>query len=131
MKQNFDHIRTSIIRRYRRQIIFGLHLSLFVFWFAVLGWWVITREPVPGDMQHMWLMAAWFAAVIAHGFIVRVANARDREIESAWERMYGEVSPSADKPKHSLVEEDDLVPLSYESGRVQDVDFMEKPKQHG
>jgi TRAP-type uncharacterized transport system fused permease subunit len=116
MLPTYDEIRKLIERRYRRWVIFALHLSIFVFWFAVLGWWVITREPVPGDMQNLWIMAAWFAALIAHGFIVYMSNARDREIERAWERYGGKHKREMDDYPVYLSDDGELVDWTDEPG---------------
>src|SRR5688572_17167572 len=128
MSPTYDDIRKLIERRFRRQVLFGLHLSAFLFLSVVLGWWVLTREPVPGDMQHMWLIAAWFAVIVAHGFIVRMANARDREIEAMWSGVYGVVS--SEKQKFGL-DEDRYVYLFEDGEWIGDIEATEKPKQRG
>lgn len=92
MNPDFQTIRKLIERRYRRRIVFGLHLTIFTCVVGVTAWWMLTHQVYQADLKNLWYLVGWTVILFLHWLIYTLINMRDREIESAWERVYGKSS---------------------------------------
>lgn len=124
MTPTFNDIRKQVERRYRRQVIFGLHLTLFIAVCAYLGCWLLTHELYFRDAQHLWIMAMWFVFLAAHWFVMRLGNTRDREIQQAWERYGFNYKPEFETYPAYLSGDDEVVEWQPEDS------MFEKAKRH-
>src|SRR6266496_2636728 len=100
MNPDFLEIRTLIERRYRRRIRFAAHFTIFVVAAMVTTWYMMTQYYYTQNQTFVALMAGWIVILIVHWGYLRLANGRDQEIESAWERVYGKAGSdvSASEP---------------------------------
>jgi hypothetical protein len=127
---NYDEIRKLIERRYRRQIILGFHLAVFVLIGVGTTVWMLTHTVYEGDLKNLWLFPGWAFIVFVHWAYFRLANARDREIEAAWTRYGREANYEKSKPDDAnwmaLSDEGELIDWTDEPS-----DVREKLKRHG
>jgi hypothetical protein len=97
----YDEIRKLIERRYRRQIMLGLHLTLFVLAAAGTTLWMLTHTVYQGDLKNLWILPGWAFFLFVHWVYFRLANGRDKEIEAAWMRYGRNDIPEKPRPKEA------------------------------
>jgi hypothetical protein len=127
MNPDFQQIRQLIERRYRRRIRFALHLTLFILALMAVAWYLIDQYPYTRDPFLLAVMAAWGVILASHWGYVAMSNARDREVESAWERVYGKAESDAEDQYAARLVSARL--YADEDVEVQDEWIEEKPKR--
>jgi hypothetical protein len=131
MTPTHQEIHKLIERRFRRRLLFTLHFLAFMAAVLATAWWISTHWVYPGDWKNLAYLGGWGALLFVHWLYYNLANGRDREIEAAWERVYGEADLFAEKPKHTLLDNEDFLPAAHDAGWMQDVEFAEKTKRRG
>jgi hypothetical protein len=126
MTPSYQEIRNLIERRFRRRLLFVLHFVAFMTAVLATAWWISTHWVYPGDWKNLAYLGGWGALVFIHWLYYNLANRRDCEIESAWERVYGEArrSDTDDYPAY-ISDDGELIDWTDEPDRM-----MEKVK-HG
>lgn len=127
MNPDFQQIRTLIERRYRRRIRFALHLTVFILALMAVAWYMVSQYPITRDATLLAFAVAWGVILASHWGYVAMSNARDREVESAWERVYGKAAPDAEDQYASRSVSSRL--YADEDVEVQDEWIEEKPKR--
>ncbi|MEO8612785.1 MAG: hypothetical protein ABI690_33130 [Chloroflexota bacterium] len=128
MNPDFLEIRTLIERRYRRRIRFALHFTVFVLAAMVTTWYMLTQYYYTQNQIFVAIMVAWTLCLVFHWGYLRLANGRDQEIESAWERIYGKFSPDA-APSEQITSSAPNRLLSDDASEIPDAWVDEKPKR--
>jgi len=131
MTPNYEEVRNLIERRFRRRLLFGLHFVAFMAAVLVTAWWISTHYVYPGDYGNLVYLGGWGAIFVIHWLYYLLANARDREIQSVWTRVYGDAALTADRPKHVLEEDQDFMHLSSDAEWINGLEDAEKPKRRG
>jgi hypothetical protein len=127
MNPDFQEMRTLIEWRYRRRIRFALHFTVFVLAAMVTTWYMLTQYYYTQNQMFVAIMVAWTLCLVFHWGYLRLANGRDHEIESAWERVYGKAAPEL-IPAEPIPRRANRLRL-VENDQVQDAWVEEKPKR--
>jgi hypothetical protein len=120
MTTSYDEIRKLIERRYRRRLIFGLHLTLFGLTVLGVAWWMMTHVVYAPDLDNLWYLVGWGIFLLVHWGYFRLASARDAEIEAAWARYGRNDLPEKSKPDEAnwlaLSDDGELIDWTDEPG---------------
>jgi hypothetical protein len=120
MKPDYQTVRKLIEGRFQRRLIFMLHFLAFMVAVGATAAWISTHYVYAGDWDNLAYLGLWGVIVFAHWLYYLLLNARDREIEAAWERIYKDDEPEQKSTKRLQ---------AYETDGVQDGWFDEKPKR--
>lgn len=110
-RPSYEDIRKQVARRYDRMSLFVFHVIMAVTSIIII--WLI--DPTPQDGTPV-LAGLWFGVLIFHAVKLWLDNARDREIERAWER-YGDNQQGVydQKSKRMIRLSDEAEQEAYES----------------
>jgi hypothetical protein len=130
MSPDYQDIRKLIEGRFRRRVVFVVHLTLFILTLVIAAWYILTQYVYDKDWNNLLYLAVWGVLLGLHWAYLVMAKRRDQEVERAWYHAYGAKPPDRVNPTYP---EDEFHPtrLSEDGDWMVEYEAKEKPKRRG